>query len=630
MTYLNVALFALSFIGYVNYISKKLRLGLGAAPFVYCCFVAFLLYFFGVVDLLHWGSWTATVIGLGLLVYDLFSADTRYVAFAKSLLYALLILLLVCSFYWVIEANFRFLLWDEFSFWAASTKLIYTTNSLFKENSPIFLKSYPPIQQLFQYHVLQFFSWSEKNTLFAQDIWLLSGALLIANQPKLGVLPKTIVFVSLTSLVYAFGYSFSSIYSDALLGICFAASVSLAAKREQSFSVWFALVLSLCVLILLKEIGILLALVAIAVYAANMLLASPVRSSPTAALTRARVSVLSGLRSHWLKIFSLVGLIVFVMQSWAWYVKSIGASRALTLPSFAQWQDEPHQKRLWATLGEFAHRMLETGYVSISAPLTHWHPTILMIVVVLSLSSALVIYQTRSPHRLFCSVTLGILFLGFWGYTATLVFSYLVIFTEYEGIRLASFERYLSSYLLAWTSFILIKLFESRELGNRKINLLLVSSCLVVLTLITHGQLLKDLRGIKSVDTDYQLRQEIEGFADQIKKHVQPEQKIYFVAQNSNGLERVMFYYAMLPNTVSMSWCWSLGLKYFEGDVWTCNQAVKGLVDGYDYLALYRGDDQFWDLNKSFFSPASVGGTRGLYKIEQQNGQIHLTRVADK
>jgi hypothetical protein len=119
------------------------------------------------------------------------------------------------------------------------------------------LKSYPPIQQLFQYHVLQFFLWSEKNTLFAQDIWLLSGALLIANQPKLGVLPKTIVFLSLTSLVYAFGYSFSSIYSDALMGICFAAAVCLAAKREQSFSVWLALVLSLCVLILLKEIGIL-------------------------------------------------------------------------------------------------------------------------------------------------------------------------------------------------------------------------------------------------------------------------------------------------------------------------------------------------------------------------------------
>jgi hypothetical protein len=633
MTYFNVALFALSFVGYVTYISKKLKLGLGAAPFVYCCFVAVLLYFFGVVDLLVWGSWLATAIGIGLLIYEVFSSTEQHVVFAKSALYALLMLLLVCWFYWAIEENFRFLLWDEFSFWAASTKLIYTTNSLFKENSPIFLKSYPPIQQLFQYYVLQFFSWSEKNALFAQDIWLLSGALLLASRLRLGMPTKAALFLSLTTLVYACGYSFSSIYSDALLGMFFAAAVNFASKEEQSLSTWFALSLSLSVLILLKEIGILLALVAIVIYASNMVLTSSAytaRSSLEDGLSHPRVSVLSRLQAHWLKIFSLVALIVFVMQSWALYVKSIGAARALTIPSLAQWLDEPHQKRLWTTLAEFAHRVLETGYVPISVPFTQWHPTILLIVGVLSLFSVLVIYQTRPQQRLFYGVTLGILFLGFWGYTAALVLSYLVIFTEYEGVRLASFERYLSSYLLAWASFILVNLFASREHCNRKINFLLVSGCFVVLTLMTSGQFLKDLSGIRSVGPDYQLRQEIEGFADQIKKHIQPEQKIYFIAQKSNGLERVMFYYAMLPNTVSMSWCWSLGPKYFEGDVWTCNQEVKGLVDGYDYLALYRGDDQFWDLNKSFFSPASVGGARGLYKIEQQNGQIHLTRVADK
>lgn len=632
MTYFYVVLFALSSVGYVHFLSNKLKLGLGAAPFVFCCFVAILLYFFGIVGLLGWGWCVATAIGVGLLIGGFVSLRKCYVDLAKSVLYALLILLLVCGFYWAIEANFRFLLWDEFSFWAASTRLIYTTNSLFKENSPIFLKSYPPIQQLFQYYVLQFFSWSEKHTLFAQDIWLLSGALLVASRPKLGLPTKTALFLSLTTLVYACGYSFSSVYSDALLGICFAAAVSLAAKEEQSMSVWFALVLSLSVLILLKEIGILLALVAIAVYTSNMLFASSVRvarSNQGTLLRSVHVVVLSGIRAHWLKVFSLIGLIVFVMQSWAWYVKNIGASRALALPSFAQWHDEPHQKRLWATLGEFANRMLESGYVSLSAPLTQWHPTIVMIVVALCLLSLLVIYQTRPIQRLFCGITLGILFLGFWGYTAALLFSYLVIFTEYEGVRLASFERYLSSYLLAWASFILVKLFEGREHCNHKINFFLASGCLIALTLMTSGQFLKELSGIRSVGADYQLRQEIEGFADQIKKNVQPEQKIYFIAQNSNGLERVMFYYAMLPYTVSMSWCWSLGAKYFEGDVWTCNQALKGLVDGYDYLALYRGDDQFWDQNKSFFALDSIGAARGLYKIEQRNGQIYLTRVVD-
>jgi hypothetical protein len=624
MTYFKVALFLLSSLGYVKYIAEKLKLGFGAAPFVYCSFVAVLLCLFGIVDQLIWGTWVATTIGVGLLIYGFASSPKRFFDFARPLVFALVVLLTVCWFYQAIDEHFRFLLWDEFSFWAASTRLIYTTDSLFKENSPIFFKSYPPIQQLFQYYVLQFFSWSEKNALFAQDIWLLSGALCIASLPKAGAFTKIGLFFSVVTLVYAFGYSFSSLYSDALLGMCFVAALSLAVKEAQRLAVWFALAISLSVLILLKEIGILLALVVIFVYAANMYWATPV---PGQTLSHGFMRVLNGLTANALKIFSLVAVIIAVMKSWAWYVKSIEATRAIAFPSLDQWSEGPFQKRLLTTLGEFLRRMVETDYVSLSIPFSQWHPTILMIVVVLSLGSVLVVYRAQTNQRVLCGVTMGVLFLGFWGYTAALVLSYLIIFTEYEGIRLASFERYLSTYLLAWASFVFVKLFESSDRSSRNIPTQFAALCLVVLTLTTNGQFLKELGGIKAVGAAYQLRTEIEAFAEKMKSQIEPHQKIYFIAQNSNGIERVMFYYAMLPSTVSMSWCWSLGDKYFEGDVWTCNQTLNGLVGDYDYLALYRGDDQFWAKNQSFFDRASVGGTQGLYKINRQNGQVQLTRV---
>jgi hypothetical protein len=172
-----------------------------------------------------------------------------------------------------------------------------------------------------------------------------------------------------------------------------------------------------------------------------------------------------------------------------------------------------------------------------------------------------------------------------------------------------------------------VKLFDNSDRLGRNRNAQIAALCLSVLTLITSGQFLKELSGIKAGGPVYQLRTELEAFAEKIKRQIEPNQKIYFIAQNSNGIERVMFYYAMLPNTVSMSWCWSLGDKYFEGDVWTCNQNLNGLVDDYDYLALYRGDDQFWAKNQSFFDRTSVGGTQGLYKITRQNGQVQLTPV---
>ena len=626
MSYVKVALLILSCLGYLKFFAEKLRLGFGAAPFVYCCFVAILLYLFGIFDLLVWGYWLATSLGLALLAFGVAGSRHRFFDFARPTSLALAVVLLIVWFYWAIDRDFRFLLWDEFSFWAASTKLIYTTDSLFKENSPIFLKSYPPIQQLFQYYVLQFCGWSEKTALFAQDIWLLSGVLCMTGLARAATPIKIVLFLSVTTLIYVFGYSFSSLYSDALLGMCFAAALSFAVKSDRTVAVWFALLLSVCVLLLLKEIGILLALIAIFVYAVNLSMANAGQRRFFGVRARTRFS---GLRENWLSIVSMMAGMIVVMQSWAWYVKSIGATRALAIPALKDWQDESHQRRLLTTVGEFIHRVTASDYVSLSVPLTHWHPTILMVAGALALLSLFVVYQARSPQRLLCGVTMAALFVGFLGYAAALLLSYLVIFTEYEGVRLASFERYLSTYLLAWASFVLVKLFDDHDDRSFNLKAVIASCCLVTLTGLSSGQLLTELGGIKSVGPDNALRQQIEGFADQVKQHVKPNDKIYFIAQQSNGLERVMFYYAMLPNTISMSWCWSLGEKYFEGDVWTCQQALSGLLNGFDYLALYRGDDQFWDNNSAIFDPAAIGGARGLYQINRQNDELLLTRVMD-
>lgn len=622
MTSLKLLLLGLSTLGYIKFISEKLRLGIGTAPFVYCCFVAAVLYFFGIVDLLMWGVVAVTILGVGLLGHSVLYARDPHFAFAQPAGLGIVFLILIGSIYSAIQENFQFLLWDEFSFWAASTRLIYTTDLLFKENSPIFFKSYPPIQQLFQYYILQFFSWSEKNTLFAHNIWLLSGVLCVASLPKAGVLTKIALFLSVATLLYAFGYSLSSLYSDALLGICFAAALTFAAKEARDTGVWLAFIFSLIVLILLKEIGILLALVATAVYTANLLFTPGNFTNE-----QPWMSFWSGIKAHWIRLLAICGVTLFVMQSWAWYVKSIGASRSISTPTISLWRDAAFQKRLSTTLDEFVRRTVEADFVSISAYFVERHPTILMVLVGLLTLSALSVRLAKAGRRLYCGVMIGIVCLGFCGYLAALLLSYLIVFTEYEGVRLASFERYLSTYLVAWASFVLVKLFDDSDAWRHRMGAVVALVCFLVLTAMTSGQLQKELRGIRSGGPDHSLRLDIESFAAEIKKHIYPGDKTYFVAQNSNGLERVMFYYAMLPNTVSTKWCWSLGQKYFDGDVWTCNQSLQELIGDFEYLALYRGDDQFWRNNKSYFDPTSTDDRRGLYKVDRKNGQILLKRV---
>jgi hypothetical protein len=39
-------------------------------------------------------------------------------------------------------------------------------------------------------------------------------------------------------------------------------------------------------------------------------------------------------------------------------------------------------------------------------------------------------------------------------------------------------------------------------------------------------------------------------------------------------------------------------------------------LKGYDYLALFYADTQFWSLNPTLFPPDSIGVERGIFKIE--------------
>ena len=70
----------------------------------------------------------------------------------------------------------------------------------------------------------------------------------------------------------------------------------------------------------------------------------------------------------------------------------------------------------------------------------------------------------------------------------------------------------------------------------------------------------------------------------------------------------------MLPYE-SQWWCWSIGKKYTDEDVWTCDKKLDEVVKDYQYLAIYRADNQFWENNQIFFDPASIGKTSGVYRI---------------
>lgn len=604
-----LVLLSISFIGYVLYLCLIRSIGLLAAPFISCCLAILALYLFGIVGQLHAGFIVFVGIGILLGLYSLSrphlvkdtSISVRAIGI-KSLIYPAFAIPFVFAYH-LIANDFLFTGWDEFSFWATSSKMMYSSNSLYLQSMPIGFKHYPPAQQLFQYLFLSAAGWSEKTVLYAQSFLTLSALLYSATALVRSNLTRLFLFCSFCILVYVveFHYGFSHIYADPLLGAVFAVALISAANFNGRFCNFAFTLLFTAVLILVKEIGLILALVVFFAFScANIWLNK------------------SGKKNQ---IFYIIGflLVTFItFESWQLYLHQIGSHKAINPISLTDYFLNYDQERLSKTLTEFHHRLFKSGYLFFDNSL-QWgnYFSVLTTSVYLTILCILVTLWNKSVVFLKSTLILSItLVLGFVVYIGFLLFTYLVFFTDYEGVRLASFERYTSSYMLAWIIISLALLFRTIESHSKWIASLLSVSLLCLLFYCSPYNFKQDFQGIQTDPRLLPIRVQIQSRVDQLKPYIGPSDGVYFIHQNSTGFERYIFYYLISPNPTSVA-CWSVGSKFYPEDVWTCDRNMNDLLKDYNYLVINHADEQFWKTNESLFEkPKSGSLSEGIYKRE--------------
>lgn len=638
--------------GYIAFFTQRLKIKFTTAQFLYVALIVLSIYVFGLLGFLWQGAMITALIGVVFFAVYLRDLNIKNAFIGLSIKNALtniiernwfwnaFYLIPFIIVYRIIPEGFLFTGWDEFSHWALSTKIIYESNSLYLNDSPMTFKHYPPAQELFQYYFLKFAGWSEKNVIFAQGVFVLSSMVCLTGKLfEQTSLLAIATFLAACGILYNFGYDFSHIYVDPLLSSVFATCLILAVSEEKIVG---ALMLSLClaVLILIKQIGLILALVVLAVYSA---------------ITFARV-----FRQYFLerdpkagtdfaKAISYIILafasIVLTFKSWDWYILKIHAYQTLVFPSISQVFEPPMLQRLGLTIVEFIKR-LDTGwFVTIcngaihlsyneiaasSHPIAQFYEIITghfaMIpvsrisfwVTVFSLLAVLFSWKgNRVNHALF----LTILAVGCVGYMAFLLLSFLVFFDEYSGVRLASFERYAATYYLAWALILLSMICASADRIRSKIFHVVFSALTLSILMFAPPKFFADLRGVEMPAQEIETRKKVGALAELAKRHLNAGEKAYFISQNSNGFEKYVFNYSMLPYS-SQWWCWSVGDKYSKEDVWSCNQKLSDLLKGYSVLVVYSGDDRFWGDNRSLLNESSIAKQTGVYKIVHENGFV--------
>ena len=61
--------------------------------------------------------------------------------------------------------------------------------------------------------------------------------------------------------------------------------------------------------------------------------------------------------------------------------------------------------------------------------------------------------------------------------------------------------------------------------------------------------------------------------------------------------------------------------------MWTCNEDLVKITQGYSYIAICHADKQFWDLAKQYLSKDSSEKEFGVYRIDRSEGKYSLIEL---
>lgn len=544
-------------------------------------------------------------------LYEIFKCKKVIFYYALGLLFPLF------YFLYSIPLEFHFTGDDNFSHWALSSKYIYLKDELYGGGSSILFKNYPPGSAVYQYLFLNVLGFSEKKLLLANHFFILAGiaAVWLAILRRNSNLALLGYWFSVL-LVPAFGYSWFYAYVDLPVGVLFAVGVAIFYRYGISVKGVFLVVPVIAMLVLTKQIGLAFSFIICTFYVVHVVLKLfflILRRRSFFFKKREKEIYSKALLASFLMYF----VPVLIYLSWAVYLHCEGVEGGLPALEISPLD---YQRKLEGTINEFVSRIFSKGYFNDFIP-TFWMCICLFSSGVLQL---VVFKRLRGRYAsLFLCFTSGCAV-----YVVFLMYSYLNFFSEYESVRLASFERYVGSYLLPWLVVSTAIAVNSVAVNKKASWTVLFAIATGLTSVYSVGYIKKNFTPPNDIH-NRDLRDLVLRLSEIVRFNSREDDKIYYISQKSRGYDKLMFHYYISP-LHSSRWCWSLGKPYYEGDVWTCDKSFEEALEGYSILVLARPDSRFWQEFGHHFDEKDRGEREGVYRIRRDKSNrirlVHLPR----
>lgn len=539
----------------------------------------------GLAGLLRGGAMLCMALGAAGAVYTLIASVKKKRA-PQGLATMAVCLLGVLAVSYYAHAGRLYGLWDEFSHWGLAMRHMRESHSMARgAGVPILFQDYPPATALFAY-VMGFFTpeFAEDATFVAQNLLMLCAmAPMLADlsvKKPLSLLSAASLSALLPIIMNADAYS--TVYVDSLLGVMtgMALLCFFAKGRTRADDMSFAALLFL--LTLTKPSGLGLAVIVLAVALAGMLWAKETR---------------------WVALTGGLFAAAAAKISWNVYMALCAGGESWNLGAINPLHIGEVQKEV---LLHFLRAVEERPLLSYWVPVTY-----LMGVAVFAFAAWLLVQiigkdRGRALKPAFVGAALGS-----GAYALVMLLLYMYVYTVEEGVGLASYERYMATYLLALWLFLLgVALREGEKVRMR----VLVASAAVIFVTGDVGRCGYELiKSPMSVKENWAYR---ESYAPIRSAAGRPEsgEKIFIASSNPSELDWHMARYTALLPAESINPLHESGMGAAnapDAQAW-----LDQLTQEYAYVYLCWQDAAFAEKYGACFEGGAKNHT--MYRVDAQ------------
>ncbi|MCB2293970.1 hypothetical protein LGK95_10610 [Clostridium algoriphilum] len=532
---------------------------------------------------------------------------------------------------WWAQRGRMLISWDEFTHWGLVVKNMQIFDALSNHPaSTTVFKGYPPATALFEYFWIKVSKgYAEGNLYRAMNILYFSLMLPIFRNVRWknpGIIVIRLILVLVLPLAF-FQDFYTNILVDAILGVMFAGILINYYVNKMSAFKFIYISLALFTITITKASGFGLAIIAIVIISIDILLIQRkelmlyIKSDKIIHIIIRTVIVICPIIFTLISKLSWSNYLKVTKTDSSWNTSVIGfqSIKRLFTANAPDYQIE--------TIKNFFYFLSDQILTNSIIRLSYIGWIALLLTISIILIKFVCIDGEKNRYKV---VTVTIL-IGAIIYSASLLILYVFTFSVEEATHLASYSRYMSTYLLGALIFFVVVICLKEGTRDAKFKISCSMGILLSLLLIIKITPIADITlfAPSNSKNTVKMRQKFVPIT-KIKRPLKLKtDKMYIISVANNGYNYWVSRYLITPIRTNAPSTSSIGKPYYKGDIWTKDVDLKGweeqLRSQYTYVYIFRTNDVF---NKTY-GKIFEGGIKSikhdtLYYVQKKNGKVLL------